>query len=423
MLDEPSAKPSLPVKVPDYFKQNQNKRFACPFVKGKLTGDPEHTSCLYPGFINTARLKEHIYRRHMTIRCPRCCEKFNHRDGLKAHQRDLVPCKVNQERPADEGIDEDQEKKLRKKKRSSAAEEEKWAEIYKIIFPNEIHVPSPYCESNIPHQQESHVETHIFQRIADCLPKEASRRLRPQINEILRDENATLAILKLVASTNMEIIETIRQQFSGSETQSSSNNSGNQPQESPPVLVSAPDDSLVTPCEDISQPNKRKRCETTFNNNKRTPRTQGSGNLRSSKPFNPLLQQPQINAASRADLTFSDLSFNKWMDIANRSPGTQSSDMSLNPLPPAFSLYPNPEEDATLYGFSESSKQLRARSRSNSSSESQDYSIDLIQYSGEDLFVPDLSAPSFSFEAEAHFQDPALWITEEMDHFNSLMGS
>lgn len=72
--------------------------------------------------------------------CPRCFEHFDKPEDLKSHQRAEAPCKLRQ--MAIESITDEQEAKLRKRAKAHSTEEEKWAEMYRIIYPGE-NVPSP----------------------------------------------------------------------------------------------------------------------------------------------------------------------------------------------------------------------------------------------------------------------------------------
>lgn len=125
-------------------------RFACPYYKRNPIRHQTFTSCRDPGFNTVARLKEHLYRRHLLpIQCNRCCCTFSNEPTLREHQRDPHGCEIREQIPL-EGFDKDQERKLKSKKRTLVyqSEEDKWKGVYKILFPddNEAHMPSPYIE-------------------------------------------------------------------------------------------------------------------------------------------------------------------------------------------------------------------------------------------------------------------------------------
>jgi hypothetical protein len=97
------------------------------------------------------KIREHLYRSHRLIHCPRC--------NLGLYQQDLIghlsskdPCEEssgvsNQKGNSIEGFGEEQEKKLRKRSQSGQIEDGKWIEVYKILFPKDDHsrIPLP-CE-------------------------------------------------------------------------------------------------------------------------------------------------------------------------------------------------------------------------------------------------------------------------------------
>ncbi|KAL5403563.1 hypothetical protein PMIN04_012802 [Paraphaeosphaeria minitans] len=122
-------------------------RFACPYYKRNPGRHQTFTSCRDPGFITVARLKEHLYRRHLLpIQCNRCCSTFANEPTLREHQRDPRGCEIKDQVPL-EGFDKDQEQKLKSKKRSLVyqSEEDKWKGVYRILFPddNDVDMPSP----------------------------------------------------------------------------------------------------------------------------------------------------------------------------------------------------------------------------------------------------------------------------------------
>lgn len=137
---------------PDFTPQGKDsylpeRRFACPYYKRNPGRHQTFTSCRDPGFITVARLKEHLYRRHLLpIQCNRCCSTFANEPSLREHQRDPHGCEVQEQVPL-EGFDKDQERMLKSKKRSQAyqSEEDKWKSVYRILFPddNEDTMPSP----------------------------------------------------------------------------------------------------------------------------------------------------------------------------------------------------------------------------------------------------------------------------------------
>lgn len=91
--------------------------------------------------------REHLYRCHaLPIHCLRCHSVFATEELLRAHSLSDTPC---QKRPSAqpfgtklEGIGLSQERRLRSRKRSNKTEEQKWSEVYRICFPDDVTVPS-----------------------------------------------------------------------------------------------------------------------------------------------------------------------------------------------------------------------------------------------------------------------------------------
>ncbi|CAI6336622.1 unnamed protein product [Periconia digitata] len=165
-------------------------RFACPYYKRNPGRHQTFTSCRDPGFITVARLKEHLYRRHLLpIQCNRCCSTFANEPILREHQRDFRGCEVKEHIPL-EGFDKDQERKLKSKKRSLVyqSEEDKWNGVYKILFPddNEADMPSPYieyqpCNSAQINETPNIAQFHEFSRLE--LPRLVRRTLEVAVEQ------------------------------------------------------------------------------------------------------------------------------------------------------------------------------------------------------------------------------------------------
>ncbi len=88
------------------------------------------------------------------FKCHRCCEQFGSESTLAAHLRSGTLCEIRAVEPED-GIDDEQLSALRsrKKSRKDASEPEKWAQVYKILFPYDDPVPSPCKSSKLVHPQ------------------------------------------------------------------------------------------------------------------------------------------------------------------------------------------------------------------------------------------------------------------------------
>jgi hypothetical protein len=88
--------------------------------------------------------REHLYRRHrVPIQCKRCWLRFKSQEDLDTHLTVLNICALTPGYPA-EGLTPDLEKKLKCRKKASPeqTEEQRWKEIYRLLFPDEV-VPNP----------------------------------------------------------------------------------------------------------------------------------------------------------------------------------------------------------------------------------------------------------------------------------------
>ncbi|PSN74263.1 hypothetical protein BS50DRAFT_11989 [Corynespora cassiicola Philippines] len=146
-------------------------------------------SCRDPGFTMVARLKEHLYRRHLLpIQCNRCCSTFPNDPALRDHQRDPRGCQIREQIPL-EGFNKDQERKLKSKKRSLVfqSEEEKWKIVYRILFPddNETDMPCPYIEYQ---PSNTSVETSNIARFQEFSRLELPRLVRRTLEVAIERE-------------------------------------------------------------------------------------------------------------------------------------------------------------------------------------------------------------------------------------------
>jgi hypothetical protein len=97
-------------------------------------------------FRTNAHLREHLYRKHrVPIQCKRCWINFKSSTELEGHYTADDICEKKAGTTA-EGVTADIEERLRSRKQMGPrkSEEDRWREIYKLLFPDEI-VPSP-CE-------------------------------------------------------------------------------------------------------------------------------------------------------------------------------------------------------------------------------------------------------------------------------------
>ncbi|KAG4258878.1 hypothetical protein FPRO03_13344 [Fusarium proliferatum] len=129
-------------------------RFACPFYKHDPERYKTERTCPGPGWDTVLLVKKHIFRRHTLpeFECKRCFHDFKTKKDLNLHWRASVPCEMLDRRPREqEGIDGTQSRALRARARKAnpesdigSVEEQKWWDVYKIIFPDDKSIPTPY---------------------------------------------------------------------------------------------------------------------------------------------------------------------------------------------------------------------------------------------------------------------------------------
>lgn len=125
-----------------------SKRFACPFRKHnpEKYNRVDYDICANKDWPTIPRLKEHLYRRHYKIHCQRCKQTFSDARQLTIHEMAPEACELLDVKPPGD-ITTSQERQLKSRKHTyrRQSDEEKWREIYRLLFPNDI-VPSPYPE-------------------------------------------------------------------------------------------------------------------------------------------------------------------------------------------------------------------------------------------------------------------------------------
>ncbi|KAK3361461.1 hypothetical protein B0T24DRAFT_538699 [Lasiosphaeria ovina] len=127
----------------------RGKKLACPFRKhDQVTYSlAAHRSCAASSWGSVHRVKEHLYRCHLPIYCPRCKAVFKTKTARDNHLNVEAAAICQAQDCLPEGMTNEQETQLRSKKRMSRAqtEEDKWCNVYVLLFPNEA-IPSPYFE-------------------------------------------------------------------------------------------------------------------------------------------------------------------------------------------------------------------------------------------------------------------------------------
>ncbi|KAJ2988879.1 hypothetical protein NUW58_g3751 [Xylaria curta] len=178
--DSTVARDAAPAPKRLKLDKHSSLRLACPFLKH----NPEtyHTSraCAWSGWPSVHRVK-----------CTRCGQDFKLRSQLSDHQRSEISCPVVPQ--SHEGvIGEDQLQMLRSRKGQSAlSEEEKWIRMYRVIFPDDDIIPSPYHElSDIPPEDPPRLagnDSGLLEKMHDYVDREGPQLIKPGLDDLLDD--------------------------------------------------------------------------------------------------------------------------------------------------------------------------------------------------------------------------------------------
>ncbi|KAK3321696.1 hypothetical protein B0H66DRAFT_531065 [Apodospora peruviana] len=143
------------------------KSFACPFRKHSpgVYNLQDHQVCAVNTWPTIPRLKfvssspcssdlrshnfnrEHLYRRHYKIHCQRCKKTFSDVQNLAMHEMSFDGCTVlDISHPGDISTFQEKQLKSRKHPGRHQTPEDKWREIYRLLFPKDEKMPSPYPE-------------------------------------------------------------------------------------------------------------------------------------------------------------------------------------------------------------------------------------------------------------------------------------
>ncbi|KAF4994593.1 hypothetical protein FGRMN_5708 [Fusarium graminum] len=182
-------------------------RYVCPFFKHdrEKYKTSQWKSCCWPGWVSIHRVKQDL-------------KSFTY---LNDHQRADIICQRQSEEPEEEGINEEQEKLLRARKRKNGkarqtSEEERWAEMYKILFPHDDPIPSPYPElcPVQPSREGEQLGANLLDSFENFARREFSRRIRPRmetlIDGILEQTLTSEAITDVANNVLQGIIESFR---------------------------------------------------------------------------------------------------------------------------------------------------------------------------------------------------------------------
>ncbi|KAI1348953.1 hypothetical protein F5Y01DRAFT_317304 [Xylaria sp. FL0043] len=136
-------------KLNQKFESSMVRKLACPIFKKDAHNAAISGTCRGPGWDSISRVKEHLYRRHtLKNQCVRCRKGFDSASDLATHLRNPERCPVLDILPETITITGDQVTELRYRggKRKNYSNEEKWKSLYRILFPSDSFIPSPYYD-------------------------------------------------------------------------------------------------------------------------------------------------------------------------------------------------------------------------------------------------------------------------------------
>jgi hypothetical protein len=127
-----------------------HRRLKCPFYQ-RQPEKYKKAACRGEGFVDMAKLKDHIKRVHMQpLRCSRCWMEMESEDAYSEHLQQEDSCKRKAE-PQEDRIRPQVLKRLNFKKApytNARNVEEKWNMLFLVLFPDDTSIPSP-CMSNL----------------------------------------------------------------------------------------------------------------------------------------------------------------------------------------------------------------------------------------------------------------------------------
>ncbi|PTB46671.1 hypothetical protein M441DRAFT_22664 [Trichoderma asperellum CBS 433.97] len=180
----PSIAKSIPNKDP--------KDLACPFFQRDQSsfGHGRWKLCAHGSWKNYHRVREHVYRKHILpeYHCDRCFEDLRDAQTLLQHQSPLQ-C----EQTALLYATADRISQLKMPMKRGIEECEKWENMYRILFPRDTHIPSPFKEQPFYITEEMRVLAAEIERICNSSfsdPRAQMEQIRGIAEQTIRN-NAT----------------------------------------------------------------------------------------------------------------------------------------------------------------------------------------------------------------------------------------
>jgi hypothetical protein len=189
--DRPKKKAGggLPDRLP-------HRRLKCPFYQ-RQPDRYNKAACRGSGFVDMAKLKDHIKRVHtQPLRCSRCWVEMECEEAYSDHLQQENICDRRPE-PQDDRIRPQLLKRLDFKKvpySNARNVEEKWRILFKVLFPEDSNTPSP-CKSILPTfpvlmsltkpDEDQGMSPQLERALCEALEEELTRELAAVIEPIM----------------------------------------------------------------------------------------------------------------------------------------------------------------------------------------------------------------------------------------------
>ncbi|KAL5114753.1 hypothetical protein ACEQ8H_007370 [Pleosporales sp. CAS-2024a] len=164
---------------PDRFPQH---RLKCPFYQ-RHPDKYTKAACRGLGFVDMAKLKDHIKQVHtQPLRCSRCWLEMESDEAYSEHVQQESICAKAPE-PVDDRIRPQSLKNLDFKKApysNASNAEEKWKMMFKVLFPGDSTVPSPYEQQGMNPQ----LEHALYEAVEEELTRELALVMEPIMTKI-----------------------------------------------------------------------------------------------------------------------------------------------------------------------------------------------------------------------------------------------
>ncbi|KAF2811552.1 uncharacterized protein BDZ99DRAFT_461587 [Mytilinidion resinicola] len=147
-------------------------RLKCPFYQRQPEKHGKRAACRGRGFMDMAKLKDHLKRVHsQPVRCPRCWQEMESDDAYVVHAQREEGCEKLPE-PYDDRISRLKWSSLDFKTAPYSQLKsggEKWRKLYNVLFPQDTEIPSPFEELRTSAQWEKFLPDVLYEELKNEL--------------------------------------------------------------------------------------------------------------------------------------------------------------------------------------------------------------------------------------------------------------